>query len=162
MAKLVGAPPQLPPYRASTVRFIAAASVGTTAVTKTLTATYNVVAPVTKTLAPSYFVKLAIPKTVTTSYNVIGRITKTLTPSYNVIQRISKTLSASYSLLAVPVNTVAPVISGSPLSGQLLTVSTGTWNNTPTGYTYQWQVEDSPGSGTYSDISGETANTLQL
>ena len=39
-----------------------------------------------------------------------------------------------------PLNTVAPVISGTASVGQTLTVtSDGTWTNTPTSYTYQWR-----------------------
>jgi hypothetical protein len=38
-----------------------------------------------------------------------------------------------------PVNTVAPVVTGTPTQGQTLTTDDGTWTNTPTGYTYQWQ-----------------------
>jgi hypothetical protein len=38
-----------------------------------------------------------------------------------------------------PVNTVLPAITGTTTEGQTLTVSNGTWSNTPTGYTYQWK-----------------------
>ena len=37
-----------------------------------------------------------------------------------------------------PVNTVAPVASGSNTSGSTVTVTTGTWTNSPTSYGYQW------------------------
>lgn len=132
------------------------------AVSKTLSASYTVKQTVTKTNAASYTVKQAITKTVAPAYTVKQAVIKTNTATYNVIQRIAKTLSASYAIQAVPVNTVAPLITGQPLSGQILTADHGTWTNSPTSYTYQWQVEDSPGAGTYSDISGETASTLQL
>jgi hypothetical protein len=52
----------------------------------------------------------------------------------------------------LPINTILPVITGIIASGQTLTCSTGTWSNTPTSYTYQWQ------RGT-TNISGETAAT---
>jgi hypothetical protein len=42
------------------------------------------------------------------------------------------------TLVYPPVNTVAPVISGTPAINQTLTSTTGTWANTPTGYYYQW------------------------
>jgi hypothetical protein len=39
---------------------------------------------------------------------------------------------------AVPVKVTAPVITGLPFVGGTLTVSDGTWTNSPTSYTYQW------------------------
>jgi hypothetical protein len=54
-----------------------------------------------------------------------------------------------------PVNTVAPAITGTARVGQLLTVSNGTWSNSPTGYTYQWRNNG-------ANIGGETASTLTL
>jgi len=58
----------------------------------------------------------------------------------------------SGSLNPAPVNTVLPSISGTLNLGQLLTASTGTWTNSPTGYTYQWQRGG-------VNIGGATANT---
>lgn len=52
----------------------------------------------------------------------------------------------------VPVNTVAPAVTGATVFGSLLTCSTGTWTNTPSGYTYRWYK-----NGVF--ISGQTANT---
>jgi hypothetical protein len=40
--------------------------------------------------------------------------------------------------VAYPINTVAPVITGSLAQGSTLTCSTGTWSNTPSSYSYQW------------------------
>ena len=37
-----------------------------------------------------------------------------------------------------PANTVAPAITGTATQGQTLTVSNGTWTNTPDAYAYQW------------------------
>ncbi len=39
---------------------------------------------------------------------------------------------------AIPVTTVAPVISGTARVPNTLTVSNGTWSGVPTGYAYQW------------------------
>lgn len=55
----------------------------------------------------------------------------------------------------IPVNTVSPVISGTTTVGQTLSVTTGTWTNTPTGYYYQWRANASA-------ISNATANTFAL
>jgi hypothetical protein len=61
-----------------------------------------------------------------------------------------------------PANTVAPVASGSPVVGQTLSVTDGTWTGTaPITFTYQWQ-RDNNGGGVYGDIGGATNNTYLL
>ena len=54
-----------------------------------------------------------------------------------------------------PINTVLPVITGTMMVGQTLSVSTGTWDNAPTGYAYEWR------RGAVV-IAGATAATLVL
>jgi hypothetical protein len=44
-----------------------------------------------------------------------------------------------------PTNTAAPAISGTPIRGQALSVSQGTWSNVPTAFAYQWQSCDGSG-----------------
>jgi hypothetical protein len=57
---------------------------------------------------------------------------------------------------AVPVNTVAPAISGNESVGNTLTCSTGTWTGVPMPtYAYQWYNNDVA-------ISGETSSTYTL
>lgn len=58
-------------------------------------------------------------------------------------------------LLPVPVNTVLPAITGVAVIDEELTCGTGTWTNSPTGYTYQWQEDD----GGWADITGATSST---
>lgn len=58
---------------------------------------------------------------------------------------------------AVPVNTVAPAVTGGTSIGSTLTCSTGTWTGSPTSYAYQWEADTGAG---YADLPGETANTL--
>ncbi|MCI5049404.1 MAG: cadherin repeat domain-containing protein [Rickettsiales bacterium] len=56
----------------------------------------------------------------------------------------------------VPINTALPVISGSPVVGQTLNVTTGTWDSISTpGYSYQWQADG-------SNISGATSSSYAL
>ncbi len=62
---------------------------------------------------------------------------------------------------AAPVSSAPPVISGTNTAGQTLSVSTGSWTGSPTGYTYQWQLCNSTGGGCAS-ISGATSSTYQL
>jgi hypothetical protein len=55
-----------------------------------------------------------------------------------------------------PVNTVAPVISGTPTVGQTLSSTTGTWTGNPTPtYTYQWKRNG-------SNIASATSSTYTL
>jgi hypothetical protein len=68
--------------------------------------------------------------------------------------------AASAAILAnLPVNTVAPALSGTAQDGQVLTASAGTWTGMATiTFTYQWQVSTDGGS-TWNDITGETGST---
>lgn len=51
-----------------------------------------------------------------------------------------------------PVNTVPPVVSGYVYNATQLSCTTGTWDNSPTGYTYQWKRDG-------ADIGGATSST---
>lgn len=56
----------------------------------------------------------------------------------------------------LPVNTVAPAITGTTTNGQTLTCSTGTWTGTATiTYTRQWRRNG-------VDVAGRTASTYLL
>lgn len=63
--------------------------------------------------------------------------------------------------VSAPTNSVAPAITGTNSVGQTLTSSTGTWNGTPTSYSYQWRKADTS-SGTYTNISGAISSTYVL
>lgn len=60
-----------------------------------------------------------------------------------------------------PVISVNPAVSGTLTVGSTLTGTSGTWTNSPTGYTYQWQRSANGTSG-WSDIAGATASTRVL
>ncbi len=51
-----------------------------------------------------------------------------------------------------PANTVSPVASGTASVGGTLSVTNGTWTNTPLSYAYQWRRNGAA-------ISGETASS---
>jgi hypothetical protein len=51
---------------------------------------------------------------------------------------VSATPTAIVTPLPVPVNTALPAVSGLPIPGQTLSVSTGQWSGSPTVYGYQW------------------------
>lgn len=73
----------------------------------------------------------------------------------------SSTTTASISFVSTPTNTALPTISGTVATGETISTSNGSWNNSPTGYTYQWQVSDT-GTGSWSDIAGATAASLVI
>ena len=62
---------------------------------------------------------------------------------------------SSLNELLKPSNTVAPVISGTLNVGETLTTTNGTWDNSPTAYSYQWLRGGAA-------ISGATSNTYTL
>lgn len=62
---------------------------------------------------------------------------------------------AADAALKLPVNSVAPAITGTATEGETLTVSNGTWSNTPDAYAYIWKR----GSAV---IAGASAATYEL
>jgi hypothetical protein len=62
---------------------------------------------------------------------------------------------------ARPVNTVAPTVTGTATGGQTLYSTTGSWTNSPTSYSYQWQ-RDNQGGGVYANILGATGGSYLL
>jgi sugar lactone lactonase YvrE len=59
---------------------------------------------------------------------------------------------------AVTAGTTPPAITGTSTVGQTLTASTGTWNNDPVLYTYQWEDCDATGANCTA-ISGATSSS---
>ena len=72
------------------------------------------------------------------------------------------TPTALISAPPVPVNSAPPTISGTPVQGQTLTESHGTWSNSPTSYSYQWQTCDSTGTTCASITPAATGQTYTL
>ncbi|MGI8569409.1 MAG: hypothetical protein ACR2KT_10230 [Methylocella sp.] len=77
---------------------------------------------------------------------------------------LNQTNSLSVSeLVAIPVNTVVPTISGTAQVGQTLTATTGTWTHSPTSFTYQWNRAGTAISGataaSYVPVTGDIGNT---
>ncbi|MGH2850432.1 MAG: hypothetical protein ACRDLP_07445, partial [Solirubrobacteraceae bacterium] len=61
----------------------------------------------------------------------------------------------------VPVDVSPPAISGSAGQGQTLTETPGTWSNSPTAFSYQWQDCNSSGAQCQT-IAGATGQTYTL
>jgi len=79
---------------------------------------------------------------VVTATNIVGSVNAT-----------ANSVGPIASAATLPVNTVAPVVSGFVAVGQTLSSTTGTWTGTPTPtYTYQWKSDG-------SNISGATSAT---
>ena len=60
-----------------------------------------------------------------------------------------------------PTNTSVPSISGQTVVGDTLSAANGSWSNSPTGYSYQWQDCDGSGANC-SSISGATGSSYKL
>src|SRR5437868_14604286 len=79
---------------------------------------------------------------------------------------------AAVASAAAPQNTAPPSISGTPKEGSPQTANEGTWTNSPTSFTYQWQRCGSAGvscgditgatSRTYAATSGDVGRTLRV
>jgi hypothetical protein len=65
---------------------------------------------------------------------------------------------AAVASAAAPVNTASPTISGTAKVGSTLSANDGTWSNSPTSFSYQWQRCASDGRGC-GDISGASSKT---
>lgn len=78
--------------------------------------------------------------------------------------RVSPIASGPTAPVVVPINSALPIISGTTTQGQTLTVSNGSWNNGPTGFTFQWQRGGANISGavasSYLLVSGDIATTI--
>jgi len=68
---------------------------------------------------------------------------------------------ASSSLPPPPVNTQAPIITGTPQPGNAVTTTHGSWTNSPTSWTYHWQDCNSSGASCTS-ISGATSSSYTV
>jgi beta-glucanase (GH16 family) len=60
-----------------------------------------------------------------------------------------------------PTNTAPPQITGTTTQGDTLTTSNGSWNGSPSGYTYAWQDCDASGESC-STISGASSSSYTL
>jgi predicted actin-binding protein len=90
----------------------------------------------------------------------IGHTLRVVVTATNAAGSASTASAISEAVAAgPPVNTSPPTISGTPLDGQTLTGSDGTWSGTaPISFAYQWQRCAASGNGC-ADIPGATSST---
>jgi len=66
---------------------------------------------------------------------------------------------------SAPSNASVPVVTGTAQEGEILTSTTGTWNNDPTSFAYQWQRGTSniggATSSTYTVVTADVGSTLR-
>ena len=148
-----------------------APTVGTATATGTTTATLTFSAPAFDGGVPiTSYTATSSPGGITSTLNQSGggtcnitglttgtAYTFTVTATNAIGTSASSGASNSITTYSVPVNTVAPVVSGTATYGQTLSTTTGTWTGVPSSfsYGYQWQR-----SG--SNIGGATGATYQL
>jgi hypothetical protein len=86
---------------------------------------------------------------------------RALLPALGVLVALLAVGGAQAMRSAAPVNTVAPAIAGTPMVGQALTASDGTWSNTPTSFAYQW-LRCNGGGNSCVSVSNGTPKTYTL
>jgi len=102
----------------------------------------------------------ATSKTYTLVTGDVGHTVRVVVTASNADGKASATSAPSDVVASKngPTNTVKPAVSGSPVVGDTLTVSNGTWTPTPSSFTRQWQRCAADGSGCVN-IAGATGQT---
>ncbi len=96
-----------------------------------------------------------------TTNGVLQLATPTATNAGGGTASNSPASGAAPALTLPPVDVLPPAISGNAQVGSTLTSSTGTWLDSPTGYTYQWLDCNTSDSGC-ANINGATASSYTL
>lgn len=125
-------------------------AITSTRVTKTATASYNVLARASKTATAAFDVLARSSRTATASYNTLFRSGRTATATFDVRQRVTKNGTASYNLSARDTT-------GRPLSYDVNQRVTSSSN-----LTYHVLVRGTKASTLSFDVSGRTTKNGTL
>lgn len=87
-----------------------------------------------------------------------GRLATIVSLTSVLVAAAFVTAGASAQSAATPQSTSQPAISGQVREGRTLTASNGSWNNSPTSFSYQWQQCDMSGANC-NPIAGATSKT---
>ena len=106
-----------------------------------------------------------IPQATTSGYTLTGddvgrqiRVLVTATNGDGASPPVASAATVAVRNVA-PVVQTAPTITGTTERDSTLTATTGTWNNAPTGFAIQWQLES---GGAWQDIAGATDTSYVL
>jgi hypothetical protein len=97
-----------------------------------------------------------------------GKYVSVKVTAINSMGSASRWSASTVDVAGLPVNAIAPLVTGTATASQVLTVSNGTWSESPTTFTYQWlrctavQIAANAAPGECTPISGATANTYTL
>jgi hypothetical protein len=76
--------------------------------------------------------------------------------------------SGVFAAAMAPTNITIPIVSGTAQVGSLLAATTGTWNNSPTSFAFQWKSAGVNATGAtattnmYTPVSADIGNTLTV
>lgn len=77
------------------------------------------------------------------------------------IGRLQRAVAGRITTALLPAITALPAVTGAAVQGQILTGSDGTWTNTPTSFTREWQRCDAAGANCAA-LAGATGTTYTL
>ena len=94
----------------------------------------------------------------------IGETIRCVVTATNAIGAPTANSNATSAVVAVPLNTVAPAVTGTATNGQTLTSSTGTWTGTATiSFAYQWKrggTNVGSNSTTYALVDADVGSAM--